>query len=72
MSSSFFFYVRYGATPLHHASASDFKEVAEILLQAGANPNVEDIGGTTPLGQAVLWAAPSCIPVLIKYGAEIA
>ena len=47
------YFFRYGATPLHHAAASDFKEVAECLLKAGANPNVEDIGGGAPLAQAV-------------------
>jgi hypothetical protein len=42
-----------GRTGLHLASTKGHEEVAEILLEAGADPNAKDTLGTTPLQEAV-------------------
>jgi len=37
-----------GSTPLHPAAANDHKELAELLIEKGANVNAKDgIGGKT-------------------------
>ena len=43
----------FGSTPLHRAAAPGFRAACEALLAAGANPNVEDRYGETPLSAAV-------------------
>jgi ankyrin repeat protein len=39
----------YGWTPLHYASANNHIETAKLLLDAGADLNIEDEDGETPL-----------------------
>ncbi len=45
---------RFGFTPLMYAATLDFgdADTLNVLLQAGANPNVKDKDGKTPLAQA--------------------
>ena len=45
-------------------------EVVTALLRAGANPNVCDLAGETPLMRAALGAPPAATQVLIDAGAE--
>jgi ankyrin repeat protein len=42
-----------GETALHRAVQEDSREAVDLLLQAGANPNAEDVDGWTPLFGAV-------------------
>ena len=44
---------RYKITPLHFAVQKGDKDIIEILLRAGANPNVKDIFHRTPLHYAI-------------------
>lgn len=53
-----------GRTLLHFASGAGCIEVVSLLLRLGANPNVEDKGGHTPL----YWVANGCS---FETGAEV-
>jgi ankyrin repeat protein len=47
---------RYGWTALHQAAYANMPELAEVLLQAGASPELSARGdGGTPLMQALFW-----------------
>lgn len=41
-----------GSTPLHLAVFSGSEEIVRMLLDAGANPNAQDLKGVTPLNTA--------------------
>lgn len=43
----------YGKTPLHYASKYWCYEICQILLDFGANPNMQDDNGETPLYAAL-------------------
>ena len=47
-----------GKTPLHHACAIGFSDIASLLIDAGADVNVQDNTGSTPLMLAVMPKAP--------------
>lgn len=64
---------RAGGTPLHRAVAASAREVAELLLEHGADPNWPD-GPTAPRGSA-LWAAArrgdrALVELLLDHGAD--
>ena len=46
-------------TPLHWAAMEGRKEVAELLIAAGANVNAKDVDGSTPLDLAKLYEGDS-------------
>ncbi len=59
-------------TPLLAASeASRGNEAAALLLAAGANPNVRDENGATPLLMAVLMKNAELVDLLIAHGAVL-
>jgi ankyrin repeat protein len=58
-------------TPLHAACMFDRKEIAEILLQGGANVNSRNHDGDTPLHLACLMRYKEIIGLLIQYGADL-
>ena len=66
-----------GWTPLHEVSSHGRRDIAELLLKAGANPNVpSDEERVTPLHDAVCHCAVSAedvdmVRLLVSYGAEI-
>ena len=43
----------YGETPLHFAAALGTSEIVSLLLKYGANPNLINTGGETPLDLAL-------------------
>jgi ankyrin repeat protein len=71
-----------GDTPLHLAAAALRAEVAEVLLQSGADPNAENRRAATPLhyacdarpGSGGVWnpaAQVALIDLLVKHGARL-
>jgi len=58
-------------TRLHRAAKEGFRTVAECLLLHGANPNVVDSVGLTPLDWAAKRAHRACAALLILRGADV-
>ena len=58
------------ATPLHIAAHFGVTEIAEILIENGANVNAVMKNGTTPLMQAEMRDAKDIMELLIKHGAQ--
>jgi ankyrin repeat protein len=61
-------------TPLHSAAANREPELSlrmvEMLLQSGADPNVRQHGGWTPLQQAAAHGRSRMVDVLLSHGAD--
>jgi ankyrin repeat protein len=62
----------FGRTPLIMAASSDHTSAAslDLLLERGADPNVPDADGETPLDWAMHSSAQAKIEILSKYGAK--
>ena len=58
-----------GATPLHSAVAAGRIDNAEVLLEAGADPNARQHGGFTPLMEAEQRGDLDLAELLIQHGA---
>ena len=58
-------------TPLHLALVKKQPSALAALLDAGADPNVEDASGLTPLDQAALDGESGMAQTLIERGAEV-
>lgn len=56
--------------PIHKAVTLDLIDIAEILLTAGANPNVFDHSGNTPLHIAVSQGNTMTTKLLLSFGAD--
>lgn len=65
----------YGMTPLHYAVRSHNVDAVRLLLQAGANPNLQNQDGDHALRQAVLkLPREEDLPIfelLVKHGVDI-
>lgn len=61
-----------GRTALHEAVSGDWGSAtaARSLLAAGAEPDVRDEKGSTPLMMAANMGQPECVPVLLELGAD--
>ena len=60
----------YPVTPLMAGiSASDHYKVTELLLKAGADPNIYEINGETPLHKARIYQKKDTEDLLVKWGA---
>lgn len=59
-----------GVTPLHLAAALDRKEMIEVLLDAGADPEVPTVSGFRPLHWAASRDAVGAAMVLLERGAK--
>jgi ankyrin repeat protein len=57
------------ATPLHSAAAAGRMDNAEVLLEAGANPNARQHGGFTPLMEAEQRGDLDLAELLVRHGA---
>ncbi|AFA40162.1 Ankyrin repeat protein [Pyrobaculum oguniense TE7] len=57
-------------TPLHTASRFCRPEIAELLLQYGADPNARDRDGFTPLHIATIHKCASVVELLLRHGAD--
>ena len=56
--------------PLHSAAAGNHNSVAEILLENGADPNLQQAGGYTPLQAAAKIGNEAMVNLLLDYGAD--
>lgn len=59
-----------GATVLHEATENEHVEIAKILLDNKANPNISDCEGFTPLHIAVKKKNIELINLLVDHGAH--
>ena len=58
-------------TPLFLAAWMNQTDVALLLLDAGANPNITDCFGSTPLHMAAVWGNLELAYALEKYGVDL-
>ncbi|KAK8134785.1 hypothetical protein PG984_006797 [Apiospora sp. TS-2023a] len=59
-----------GVTALHLAACEQSSEVVKLLLERGADPNVIDRRGRTPLAEAAFWGRRENVELLLKHGAD--
>lgn len=63
-----------GYTPLHHCLTAygnkQTLDMAKILLKSGADPNLQNRFGASPLFECVMTAQYDSIELLLKYGAD--
>jgi len=64
---------RIGYTALHFAAQNKLVKIAKYLLEKGANPNLQDIHGNSPLWTAVFNSMDEkgVVRLLLKYGADV-
>ena len=60
-----------GETPLHHAIKNGYTDIAEVLLENGANPNACAAGDVTPLHVAVGNGYTKLVTLLLSKGAHV-
>jgi ankyrin repeat protein len=59
-----------GRTPLMAATVSDRLEIMQLLLDAGADINLQDKNGNTALAMAARKGRPETVAFLLKHGAD--
>jgi ankyrin repeat protein len=59
-----------GVTPLHVAARKGYVEIAKLLLEHGADPNIKDLHGWTPLHDAAYWGNVEVARLLLQHGAD--
>ncbi|GFT73185.1 tyrosine-protein kinase HTK16 [Nephila pilipes] len=59
-----------GQTAVHLASIAGFDDILDLLLESGANPNIIDGSGLTPLHYACLNNRPLTVDVLVNHRAN--
>ena len=57
-------------TPLHYAAANGHKEIAELLIEKGADLNAKDEDGGTPLDYAIEFKHTQTADLLRKHGGK--
>ena len=57
-------------TPLHYAAANGHKEIAELLIEKGADVKAKDEGGKTPLDVAIQLKRTELADLLRKHGGK--
>ncbi|GAW20355.1 hypothetical protein ANO14919_098600 [Xylariales sp. No.14919] len=59
-----------GNTALHYAACESNPEMNRLLLQKGADPNLLNFEGRTPLAEAALWGRLENVKILLENGAN--
>lgn len=62
---------RHTLSALHHAARNGHVEVAKVLLQRGADPNVEALGGLVPIYMAAASGHLAVVRELVAAGADV-
>ena len=57
-------------TPLHRACYNNFVEMADLLLQYGANVHAETVDKWQPLHSACRWNSVDCCALLMQHAAN--
>lgn len=60
-----------GYTPLHRACYNDLFEMAQLLIQYGADVNAKTNDKWTPLHSACKWTNASIVGLLLQHGADV-
>ena len=60
----------WGGTPLHYATVSGHKEIAELLIIKGANVNAKLATDETPLDNAISHGHTETADLLRKHGGK--
>jgi ankyrin repeat protein len=61
---------KFGVTPLHYATNKGHKEIAELLIEEGADVNAKSDGGLTPLDTAIFARKTETVDLLRKHGGK--
>jgi len=61
----------FGSTSLMYAACYNYFEIVQILLDKGANPNIQGKDGTTALHWAVTYNNPEIVQILVDRGANL-
>ncbi|XP_061380809.1 uncharacterized protein LOC116774236 [Danaus plexippus] len=61
---------KFCSTPLHRASKNGHKDVVQVLLKAGIDPNIRTNSGT-PLHEAACFGKAAVVEVLLRAGADL-
>ena len=61
---------KWGYTPLHHAAEYNILEIAELLIENGADVNAKDEDGDTPLHVAARNDNVELAELLKKHGGK--
>ncbi|XP_065062630.1 ankyrin repeat, PH and SEC7 domain containing protein secG-like [Rhopilema esculentum] len=59
------------STPLHEAVLAGLPNVVLLLVKNGAETEIREIIGKTPLLLAIVKGEEECVEILLRYGAEI-
>lgn len=62
----------HGGTPLHYASSNGYDAIVELLLEHGANMQVQDSVGSSPLALAVWNNHKKVVQILLREGCHLA
>ncbi len=60
-----------GSTALYSAVVSKQNEIAALLLENGANPDISDLYGSFPLQRAAAMGNTELVRLLLQYGADV-
>lgn len=61
---------RHGRSLMTHCSSSSSQDILRFLLERGADPNLADSDGDTPLETAVWSEREDAVEILIQHGAD--
>lgn len=64
-------YLTSGATFLHQAILAGDVDAVRLLLEAGADPSVQDKTSNPPLHLACMHGHPAIVRLLLEYGADV-